>query len=104
MVTASEQQALGHLSDWLAELGVTAPAGSSDDEDLVEDDRARSYLHAIRGQYARQMVKPVRACLGAALRQRRVACDEHRLSGYAYCCCHRVQGVPPCSLARTKRR
>jgi len=83
VVSASEQQALGHLSDWLAELGVTAPAGSSDDEDLVEDDKARSYLHAIRGQYARQMVKPVRACLGAVLCQRHVA---SRLVRLCLCC------------------
>ena len=59
-VSASERAALGHLSDWLADLGVASTAGSSDDEDLVDNDKARSYVHAFRDQYARQSVTPVR--------------------------------------------
>ncbi|KAK9834015.1 hypothetical protein WJX81_002981 [Elliptochloris bilobata] len=59
VVSASERTALGHLSDWLSDLGVASAGGSSDDEDLVDDAKARSYLHAIRDQYARHSVAPL---------------------------------------------
>ena len=70
VVSSSERTALAHLGSWLADLGVAPSAGgSSDDEDLVDDAKARSYVHAFRDQYARHSVAPVRLLGPIALLQ-----------------------------------
>ena len=61
VISTSERTALAHLGAWLADLGVApAAGGSSDEEDLAGDAKARSYVHAIRDQYARHSLAPAR--------------------------------------------
>ena len=61
VISTSERTALAHLGAWLADLGVApAAGGSSDEEDLADDAKARSYVHAIRDQYARHSLAPAR--------------------------------------------
>ena len=61
VISTSERTALAHLGAWLADLGVApAAGGSSDEADLVDDAKARSYVHAIRDQYARHSLAPAR--------------------------------------------
>lgn len=61
VISTSERTALAHLGAWLADLGVApAAGGSSDEEELADDAKARSYVHAIRDQYARHSLAPAR--------------------------------------------